>query len=317
MVADLYSPQFSVLGFSCLALTVVGATAAYIAHLPWLMIFVAVALSAIGGVGLLVRWRRRAPDSAPPQVWDERFERLSWISAGAVGLMVGLGLAATDDIRAHVVLIAMMLGAVSTTVRNYCRPRVVIGQLAGLILPGVVAFALKFDPLYLVLALLGIGLAREMPRFCLSLHRRMIDALVAEESRSLQNKRFDAALSHMTHGLCMYDRDWRLVVCNQAYLDIFDLSPEVVKPGAMLMDLYVHAIERGLYPGKTPEELMTATTAQLAQGAMVVTQTLGDGRIISVSRGRPPTAAGSRPSKTLPSARRPRPRSSTWPDMTF
>jgi len=290
MVADLYSPQFSVLGFSCAALTVVGATAAFVGGLPWLMVFVVVALGAIGAVGGLVRWRRRSPDSAPPQVWDQRFERLSWISAGSVGLMVGLGLAATDDIRVHMILIAMMLGAVSTTVRNYCRPRVVIGQLAGLILPGVVAFTLKFDPLYMVLAMLGIGLVREMPRFCLSLHRRMIDALVAEELRGVQNQRFDAALSHMTHGVCMYDRDWRLVVCNQAYLDIFDLSPEVVKPGAMLMDLYVHAIERGLYPGKTPEELMTATKAQLAQGAMVVTQTLGDGRIISVSRG--PTADG-------------------------
>ena len=290
MVAHLYSPQFSVLGFSCFALTVVGATAAYIAHLPWLMVFVVLALGSIGGVALLVRWRRRAEASAPPQVWDRRFERLSWVSSTSVGLMVGIGLSASDDMRAHMVLIAMMLGAVSTTVRNYCRPRVVLGQLAGLILPGVVALILKFDPVYLVLALLGVGLAREMPRFCLSLHQRMVEALEAEESRGLQNQRFDAALSHMTHGLCMYDRDWRLVVCNQAYLDIFDLSPEVVKPGALLMDLYVHAIARGLYPGKTPEELMTATTAQLAQGAMVVTQTLGDGRIISVSRG--PTADG-------------------------
>ena len=33
-----------------------------------------------------------------------------------------------------------------------------------------------------------------------------------------QNLRFDAALNNMSHGLCLYDRDQKLIVCNASYV---------------------------------------------------------------------------------------------------
>ena len=32
---------------------------------------------------------------------------------------------------------------------------------------------------------------------------------------NVQNTRFDTALNNMSHGLCMFDREQRLVVCNE------------------------------------------------------------------------------------------------------
>lgn len=46
-----------------------------------------------------------------------------------------------------------------------------------------------------------------------------------------QNILFDAALSNMSHGLCMFDRDGRLIVSNLRVAELFDLETEALKPG--------------------------------------------------------------------------------------
>ena len=43
--------------------------------------------------------------------------------------------------------------------------------------------------------------------------------------------RFDSALNNMSQGLCFFDGEQRLIVCNRRYLDIYGLPPESVKPG--------------------------------------------------------------------------------------
>ena len=45
------------------------------------------------------------------------------------------------------------------------------------------------------------------------------------------NLRFDAALENMTHGLCMFDGDKRLVISNERYASLYRLPPELLKPG--------------------------------------------------------------------------------------
>src|SRR5262249_33597855 len=40
----------------------------------------------------------------------------------------------------------------------------------------------------------------------------------SEEALQAQNKRFAAALDNMAHGMCMFDKEQRLVVCNGLYL---------------------------------------------------------------------------------------------------
>ena len=46
-----------------------------------------------------------------------------------------------------------------------------------------------------------------------------------------QNQRFNAALGNMPMGLCMFDQDQRLLVCNDRYIDMYGLSHELAKPG--------------------------------------------------------------------------------------
>ncbi len=51
------------------------------------------------------------------------------------------------------------------------------------------------------------------------------------------------ALNNMSQGVVMFDTTGRVVVCNNRYLEIYGLSPEVVKPGAKLIDMFATAVQ--------------------------------------------------------------------------
>ena len=57
-----------------------------------------------------------------------------------------------------------------------------------------------------------------------------------------QNMLFDAALNNMSHGLCMFDGDKRLIVNNQRFLEMFSLTPEQAKQGMPWEELFATCI---------------------------------------------------------------------------
>ena len=58
-----------------------------------------------------------------------------------------------------------------------------------------------------------------------------------------------SALNHMPQGLCMYDKNQRLVVCNRQYLELHKLSPKAVKSGRTLRQVIEHRKQTGLLAG--------------------------------------------------------------------
>ena len=66
-------------------------------------------------------------------------------------------------------------------------------------------------------------------------------AMMAELQQ--QNLRFDAALDNMAHGLCVYDKDWRVIVRNRRYLELYGLRPDDAQPGTPLVELMRHSID--------------------------------------------------------------------------
>ncbi len=77
------------------------------------------------------------------------------------------------------------------------------------------------------------------------------EARLAEKSHELErtNARFDAALNNMSQGLCLFDASSRIVVCNQQYLQMYNLSPTVARPGCTLRDLIIHRKQTGYFTG--------------------------------------------------------------------
>ena len=73
--------------------------------------------------------------------------------------------------------------------------------------------------------------------------------LMAQRLLSEKSQHLDTAINNMTQGLLLFDASARLVICNQRYIDMFGLSPDVAKPGCHLRDLILHRQQLGSFVG--------------------------------------------------------------------
>ena len=64
---------------------------------------------------------------------------------------------------------------------------------------------------------------------------------------SVQNRRLSTAVDNMSQGLCMFDAQGRIVLCNRRYIDMYNLSTEIVRPGCTLQELMQHRKDTGLF----------------------------------------------------------------------
>jgi diguanylate cyclase (GGDEF)-like protein len=80
---------------------------------------------------------------------------------------------------------------------------------------------------------------------CLLLMRhRRFNRTLAAERRQLR-----VAVNNIPQGLVLYDASARIIVCNQPYLDMFGLSPDVAKRGCTMRRLIEHRKETGSFDG--------------------------------------------------------------------
>jgi diguanylate cyclase (GGDEF)-like protein len=63
-----------------------------------------------------------------------------------------------------------------------------------------------------------------------------------------QNIRFDAAINNMPQGLCMFDKDRRLIVFNRLYATMYRIAPEDLQPGMTLEEIVALRLARGNEP---------------------------------------------------------------------
>jgi diguanylate cyclase (GGDEF)-like protein len=99
-----------------------------------------------------------------------------------------------------------------------------------------------------------------------------------------QNRRFDAALNNMPHGLCMFDGKTRLILCNAAYRRLYDLPEALTRPGTPLQDILDHRIATGSAPVDWADYRDIVIESALRGGELVNRHVLlEDGRTIQVT----------------------------------
>ncbi|NNE21208.1 MAG: PAS domain-containing protein [Rhizobiales bacterium] len=113
-------------------------------------------------------------------------------------------------------------------------------------------------------------------------HREAEILRVSNELRR-SNMHFDTALNNMIQGLCMFDANQTLLVCNKIYLEMYGFSPDVVKPGIKLPEIMDYSVSIGNYTREDADRAKAARpdTAKLRTVA-TIKQHLRDGRIIAV-----------------------------------
>ncbi len=72
-----------------------------------------------------------------------------------------------------------------------------------------------------------------------------------------RNMWFERAINSMSQGLCAFDGDKNLIICNRAYVEIYNIPEELTRPGTRFQDILRYRVDHGLFPaGETAESHM-------------------------------------------------------------
>lgn len=88
-----------------------------------------------------------------------------------------------------------------------------------------------------------------------ALVRDLSDVYAAQEERLRTESMLKAALDSISEGFVVYDEEDRLMLCNDAYRQIYSISAPAMKTGSTFESILRYGVERGQYPaaGDTPE----------------------------------------------------------------
>ncbi|RXH00839.1 EAL domain-containing protein [Bradyrhizobium vignae] len=162
--------------------------------------------------------------------------------------------------------------------------------------PGFLALAIAGVALSVLgMSLIGVladrRLASRTARFeeiisQLSLARQQLEDSQLELQE--QTLRLDTAINHMVEGLCMFDAEKRLVVCNERYARLYQLPPELLRTGTSHTDIIRHRIAKGILKGDSSECAAEQFISKLAALPFDAVSSrideFADGRLIRVTR---------------------------------
>lgn len=109
-----------------------------------------------------------------------------------------------------------------------------------------------------------------------------LNRLIGRQVRKPDARLLALTLNNMTQGVVLFDTSGRLIVCNEQYRTMYGLSPDVVKPGAALIDIIRNRISSGSL-SRDAEDYCEEIMSQMAAGKTVsFVSESPDGRAISV-----------------------------------
>jgi signal transduction histidine kinase len=161
---------------------------------------------------------------------------------------------------------------------------VVASWRQGLMKRGVVALAIA-----VMVVLFTYTLLRQVSQ------RIASEAAMAELTRELERKsgQLEVALANMDQGLCMYDADQRLILCNRRYLELYRLPPDLIRPGITLREIMEISVRIGNYRAEDASEIVEGRVATGSSATpLAFRQRLMSGRTIEAVH-RPLASGGS------------------------
>ena len=105
---------------------------------------------------------------------------------------------------------------------------------------------------------------------------------VSQRKLARGKQRLQTAINNMTQGLLLFDSSHRVIVCNQRYIEMYGLSPDVAKPGCGFRDLIAHRIEVGSLQVDDVDAHCARILQHVARGEGAIINA-PDGRSIQVS----------------------------------
>jgi diguanylate cyclase (GGDEF)-like protein/PAS domain S-box-containing protein len=98
--------------------------------------------------------------------------------------------------------------------------------------------------------------------------RRPRRGTLTRKRATARERQLEIAIENISQGICMFDAEGKIVLCNRRYIDMYGLSPEVVKPGCSLMELLRHRHEVAQLVAD-PDEVGRAIVASIGRGEAI------------------------------------------------
>ena len=266
-----------------------GVTISYGIGLTALSLLAAIVVTGLG-LALAVYWPGRWSGPVAGAIVGGGVACMHYLGMWAVELPGRIGWSL--DLVAVSVIAGILLGAAALTVAVHNNNRRSMA-LAALLLtlaivshhftamgavefypdPGRLVDVLSVSPTILAFAVASTA----MLILGMSLVSSMADRRLGDKSMLLET-----AMNNMTQGVVMFDSQERLVVCNDRYVEMYGLPPEVVKPGCFLIDVIRNRINTGSL-NRDAEKYRTDLIAAMDAGQTLrLTVEGSNGRIISV-----------------------------------
>lgn len=115
--------------------------------------------------------------------------------------------------------------------------------------------------------------------------------LMLTRHQSREIKQLRTAVDSMAQGMCMFDENERLVVCNTQYYQMYNLTPADVRPGATLSDVLKKRVEKGTF-SKDPEQYRKEFVAEVRRGRTTVHEVKSSSERLMLVMNRPVAGGG-------------------------
>jgi len=83
-----------------------------------------------------------------------------------------------------------------------------------------------------------------------------------------RERQLEIAIENISQGVCMFDAAGKIVLCNRRYVEMYDMSPDVVKPGFSLIELLRHRHQIGRLRSD-PEEVGRLIVQSISKGETI------------------------------------------------
>jgi signal transduction histidine kinase len=212
------------------------------------------------------------------QVFDDMsIKRKIVLLAGALGLALAASLGALKLTLDNALYRAAIADGTPHAVIGASVDQAIVGNQFGFIFLLTAA----------VLSLLTV-IAFAVPAF--AWYRRTKEKEAAErradqltEDAAAQNRRLQGMLANTPHGLCMFDADKCLVLCNARYAELYALPPSLLRPGTPLQKIVDYRQEVGTAPRNFPNYVTHDGVSWKKDGNSVFDVALEDGRTIRLN----------------------------------
>ena len=178
--------------------------------------------------------------------WELRYVVGAAAHVSLMGIWCLLAFVKTSDTFVQFISFSLTLAyMIGISGRNFASNLLVTAQIVCAGIPMTIALFSVGGAYYTVFAFVLVPFFATLKLISDRLRRVLLDAVVAGRDVSLLAGRFDTALNNMPHGLCMFDAERRVAVCNKRLAELLGTAPDIASKRATVLELVDGCVSSG------------------------------------------------------------------------